>query len=327
MSETGDVKTPSKRPPALVKKLAEVMAEVHRLPKTGWNERQNYAYVTESDVMDCIRNGLASRGVLIDHDTLSCESVWRESKGGGALQFATVCLLFTASDAEGNEMSLGRSYGQGQDSGEKAVYKAITGATKYKLLKQFLISSGDDPEAAKKPIHADQPASRGNATPSSPPRSGGGAPTTLPNFGKSKGAPIAGAALAELEWYAQAMRESIDNPAKATFKAKNQAMLEALEAEIDRQTTLPEMRLRSVGGAPATLTTEPVDAFSWARDAIPRAAVDMVDRIINRAASKVTTEQFAELTGLGRARKAALVDPIAGDGPGPGREPEDDAPF
>src|SRR5699024_6730814 len=34
----------------------------------------------------------------------------------------------------------------GQDAGDKAVYKAITGATKYALMKVFMIPTGDDPE-------------------------------------------------------------------------------------------------------------------------------------------------------------------------------------
>src|SRR5574340_328981 len=36
--------------------------------------------------------------------------------------------------------------GEGQDRGDKATYKAMTGATKYALLKLFLIPTGDDPE-------------------------------------------------------------------------------------------------------------------------------------------------------------------------------------
>lgn len=150
-------------------------------------------------------------------------------------------------------------------------------------------------------------------------------PTTFPNFGKSKGAPIAGAPLAELELYAVRMRESVENPEKARFKAHNRAMLEALEAEIDKQTNI-------TAKPPTERIAAEVDAFTWAKDNIPKAASgDGVDKILNRAGPKVTTDQFAELTGLGRARKVALLNlnagnPIAEDGPGPGRETEDDAP-
>ena len=36
--------------------------------------------------------------------------------------------------------------GQGLDSGDKAPYKAMTGALKYALLQSFLLATGDDPE-------------------------------------------------------------------------------------------------------------------------------------------------------------------------------------
>ncbi len=36
--------------------------------------------------------------------------------------------------------------GQGLDAGDKAPYKAMTGALKYALLQSFLLATGDDPE-------------------------------------------------------------------------------------------------------------------------------------------------------------------------------------
>ena len=36
--------------------------------------------------------------------------------------------------------------GQGIDAGDKAPYKAMTGALKYALLQSFLLATGDDPE-------------------------------------------------------------------------------------------------------------------------------------------------------------------------------------
>lgn len=38
------------------------------------------------------------------------------------------------------------SYGEGRDRGDKAPYKALTGALKYALIQTFLIATGDDPE-------------------------------------------------------------------------------------------------------------------------------------------------------------------------------------
>ena len=39
-----------------------------------------------------------------------------------------------------------KTAGEGLDSGDKAPYKAMTGALKYALLQSFLLATGDDPE-------------------------------------------------------------------------------------------------------------------------------------------------------------------------------------
>lgn len=57
----------------------------------------------------------------------------------------------------------------------------------------------------------------------------------LPNFGRNKGQPISGVETKDLEWYAGAMRKSIDDPEKARWRDSNQAMLDAIEAEIERR--------------------------------------------------------------------------------------------
>src|SRR5699024_1473369 len=65
---------------------------------------------------------------------------------GNKEYIATVKMKFTFIDGEtGEEISI-HSIGEGQDAGDKAVYKAITGATKYALMKVFMIPTGDDPE-------------------------------------------------------------------------------------------------------------------------------------------------------------------------------------
>ena len=58
---------------------------------------------------------------------------------------------------------------------------------------------------------------------------------TLPNYGRSKGMPIAGASMQDLEFYANGSRRSIADPAKAQWSDKEKRLLAALEAEIARQ--------------------------------------------------------------------------------------------
>jgi hypothetical protein len=50
-------------------------------------------------------------------------------------------------DAETGESITTAMEGEGQDPGDKAIYKAVSGTQKYVLLKFFMLASGDDPEA------------------------------------------------------------------------------------------------------------------------------------------------------------------------------------
>ena len=64
--------------------------------------------------------------------------------------------------------------------------------------------------------------------------SGGGGPV-FPPYGRSKGAPIAGATQQDLEYYANGCRRTLGDPGKARFHEKEKALLAAIEAEIARQ--------------------------------------------------------------------------------------------
>ena len=49
--------------------IAAVLAEVHRVPKNGRNDFHKYDYVTESDLVDHLREKLAEQDLtaLVDH--------------------------------------------------------------------------------------------------------------------------------------------------------------------------------------------------------------------------------------------------------------------
>jgi len=135
--------TETKGPDTLVQKLAAVMAQVERVPKNGWNDFHKYHYATEADLSDAVRSSLARFGVMLIPTVDKLE--WREVQGkNGTEKIATLTVRFTATD--GKDKLEFTVIGEGQDRGDKATYKAMTGATKYALLKLFLIPTGDDPE-------------------------------------------------------------------------------------------------------------------------------------------------------------------------------------
>lgn len=257
--------TETKGPAGLVKKLAAVALALERIPKNGYNKAQDYKYAEHADVMEAIRKELASRNVVILPKVTDVS--FRQIQGGQGkpISIATVRMSFTACDGDSGEMwEVATSVGEGMDYGDKNVPKAMTGAQKSAMLKLFLCATGDDPEksdeldrdAAAPPPRApsgqSKPAPAARPPPPPQQRPTGDEPTNFPNYGKAKGAAIVGAALKDLEFYANGCRKSLADASKSKWHGKEQALLNAIMAEIHRQN----------GGGRANLTADgndPVD--------------------------------------------------------------------
>lgn len=126
---------------SLVAKLAEVLGDVERVPKSGYNDFHKYSFATEADIVAAVRKGMSTHGLIM---VPSVEDVtWRDGKSA---PIATTRVRFTIMDGDSDASLSFVIVSEGQDSGDKALYKALTGATKYALLKLFLIPTGDDPE-------------------------------------------------------------------------------------------------------------------------------------------------------------------------------------
>jgi hypothetical protein len=80
---------------------------------------------------------------------------------------------------------------------------------------------------------ADAPSARRSAAPAS--GGGGGDGMVFPPYGRSKGAPIAGATLKDLEFYRSGCLRTLDDPAKSRWHDKERTLLAAIETELARQ--------------------------------------------------------------------------------------------
>lgn len=128
----------------LAAKLAEIMGEIGRIAKGGTNSAQGYKYVMASQVADAVREKLAAHNVImlpVGADVV--ESTRTPSEKQSLL---TIRFTWRFIDGDSGETLDFQSVGTGADSGDKAAYKATTGAIKYALLTAFLIPTGDDPE-------------------------------------------------------------------------------------------------------------------------------------------------------------------------------------
>lgn len=136
----------------LLTKLVEITAVVERIPKNGHNDKQNYDYALESDIKDVVRKEMSERDLVLISSELSRNKSELQGRNG-VQQLVTLEVQFTIFDAETGESIQFTGFGDGQDFGDKALYKAKTGALKYALTTLFLIPTGDDPETeGKKPL-------------------------------------------------------------------------------------------------------------------------------------------------------------------------------
>jgi hypothetical protein len=130
---------------SLATKIAKVMEAVGYVQKGGTNSAQGYKFVQASAVADKVRAELSKLNVSMTPTNIDVISEGLTPSGKQAL--LTLRFTWTLTDGDSGETISFQSIGTGADSGDKAAYKAATGALKYALLTGFLIPTGDDPEA------------------------------------------------------------------------------------------------------------------------------------------------------------------------------------
>ena len=128
----------------LVKKLINILDASNKVNKSGYNAHQKYHYITEADLLDVIRKELVKQGIFVF--TSVEDAVTERIEGSKQPVLTTVKMKHTFVDRYSDEQFTVYSYGQGVDSADKGIFKAITGASKYFLLKTFMLSGDDDPE-------------------------------------------------------------------------------------------------------------------------------------------------------------------------------------
>jgi len=150
----------------LRQKLAVVRRRIAYVQKRGHNELLNYSYVTAADIAGAVGDILAELGVVV---VPWLESITYEPARTGRMgteRGACVVMTYSFVDVDTGEEITVKVAGEGLDPGDKAPYKAMTGALKYALLQSFLLATGDDLEdergdsraafGSEHPINAEQ---------------------------------------------------------------------------------------------------------------------------------------------------------------------------
>jgi hypothetical protein len=149
MNQPATVKENSDLIAKLYQKVGKVIEECERIPKNGHNDFHNYDYATESDIVEHVRKSMVENHLSIIFNPTGHTVTEKTSEKGKKTNLYTLNLEFRVIDTETGYFEIFPWMGQGEDSGDKGMYKAYTGGQKYFLMKFFMIPTGDDPEEDK----------------------------------------------------------------------------------------------------------------------------------------------------------------------------------
>lgn len=121
--------------------LRKMLKEKGVLKKGGVNEYSKYSYFTEAQYKELFTELFSEVGLELKFTEIEY-ATFDAGKSNGRMPK----LMFTLMDIDtgyGEETII---TGEGLDTGDKAGYKAYTGALKYYLANTFMVATGDDPE-------------------------------------------------------------------------------------------------------------------------------------------------------------------------------------
>lgn len=130
--------------------MLAVMNEVGYVQKDGEiRHGANYKFASEAAFIQALRPSLMEHGIIVYPAGSSAPTVWRETyetNKGGTMNLVTIRQGYKFHHVPSGTEIYVQAHGQGADSGDKAIGKAMTNALKYALRQGFLIETGDDPD-------------------------------------------------------------------------------------------------------------------------------------------------------------------------------------
>jgi len=136
--EATQTETNDTMPAPLAAKIAEVMGHIENVPKNGEVSFRGteYEYAMAEDIFNAAQDAMSKAGVAIIPSVI--EQDWSES---GNTVFLT--MEYTIMESETGATWTSRWVTQGNDSGDKAYWKAMTQSKKYFLRDIFCIPTGN----------------------------------------------------------------------------------------------------------------------------------------------------------------------------------------
>ena len=128
-----------------------VMRDVEYIKKAGVNSQQGYKFASAEDIIGEIRQAAIKHGLRIGVSYSSVVDLEQgTTKSGSTIYRVRVCADITL--RHGSEFEISHFYGEGSDSGDKALAKAKTMCLKQALRQLFMIETGEaDPDRETMP--------------------------------------------------------------------------------------------------------------------------------------------------------------------------------
>ena len=111
----------------------------------------NYSYAGEAALIEAIRPAMVHHGITVFVKSIMSvhQSEFTTAKGS-VMTRSVVQVIITFLHESGTFIDV-QAAGEGMDSGDKSLNKAMTGAYKYALRQTFCIETGDDPDKTPSP--------------------------------------------------------------------------------------------------------------------------------------------------------------------------------
>lgn len=134
-------------PVNLLKKIVAIRKAIARIEKDARNEHGGYEYASDRAIKEAFKSKMDEYAVVLQFSITSKEIVTiekRDDRKGFSVIFVTADYAFW--DAESGESLPGVWVGSGAFRDDKGLYAAITGMTKYTIMANMFMPTGDDPE-------------------------------------------------------------------------------------------------------------------------------------------------------------------------------------
>lgn len=126
--------------------MLKIMGDLRYVQKDGKNKAQNYTFLSEKKIKTIVGEGCCREGILFNLSTEDIAAPIEMSPTKNGAKQVLIVAKGTFRFWKGKDEICGSWCGSGIDTGDKALFKAITGGYKYIMNTCFMIPTGDDPE-------------------------------------------------------------------------------------------------------------------------------------------------------------------------------------